>query len=115
MSETIPVIDWEYYSYHFPNIVPESQFSAVEKQAEIEYNNVVHPYMEIPEERKKNTIFQLCNFLYSNRAVLSGKNVTSVNNNGYSESYAVQTTEQAKSAMQELIYDGIGIRLAGVF
>lgn len=115
MSETIPVIDWEYYSSHFPNIVPESQFSAVETQAEIEYNNVVHPYMEIPEERKKNTVFQLCNFLYSNRAVISGKNVTSVNNNGYSESYAVQTTEQAKSAMQELIYDGVGIRLAGVF
>lgn len=115
MPETRPVIDWEYYSSHFPNVIPESQFAAVEAQAEIEYNNVVHPYMEIPEEKKKNTIFQLCNFLYSNMAVLSGRSVTSVNNNGYSETYAIKTTEQARDAMQELIYDGIGVRLAGVF
>lgn len=115
MPEKTPVIDWEYYSSHFPNVIPENQFAVVEAQAEIEYNNVVYPYMEIPEERKKNTIFQLCNFLYSNRDVLSGKNVASVNNNGYSESYAIQTAGQAKDAMQELIYDGIGIRLAGAF
>lgn len=115
MPKTIPAIDWEYYSSHFPNVIPENQFAAVEAQAEIEYDNVVYPYMEIPEERKKNTIFQLCNFLYSNRDVLSGRNVASVNNNGYSESYAVQTSEQARNAMQELIYDGTGIRMAGAF
>lgn len=109
------IIDWEYYSAHFPNIVPEKQFAAVEAQAEIEYNNVVHEYMEISEERQKNTIFQLCNFLYSNSAVISGKAVTSVNNNGYSESYAIQTAEQAKDAIRELIYDCIGTRLAGAF
>lgn len=109
------IIDWEYYSSHFPVIVPEKQFLAVEAQAEIEYRNVVHEYMIVSEECRKNAIFQLCNFLYANSAIMSGKAVTSVNNNGYSESYAIQTREQAQDAMREIIYDCIGTRLAGVF
>ena len=110
------IIDWEYYISHFPNnIVPDKQFIAVEKQAEIEYRKVVKPYMDIPVENEQDAVFQLCNFLYANRAAMSGKAVTSVNNNGYSESYAVQTKAQAQEAMQELIYDCIGTRLAGVF
>lgn len=109
------IIDWKYYSSHFPNVVPEKQFAAVEAQAEIEYKKVVHSYMNIPKEREKDTIFQLCNFLYSNSSVLSGKGVTSVSNNGYSESYSIQTAEQARNAIHELIYDCIGTRLAGVF
>lgn len=111
------LIDWEYYSSHFPSIIPEKQFEAVEAQAEVEFNNVVYEYMlaDISTERQKNTIFQLCNFLYSNQTVLAGKAVTSVSNNGYSESYSIQTTEQAMDAMHELIYEGIGTRLAGAF
>lgn len=92
------IIDWEYYSFHFPNVVPEKQFEAVEAQ-----------------ERQKDTIFQLCNFLWSNQTTLAGHSVTSVNNNGYSESYALQSTAQAQEAMEELIYKGIGTRLAGAF
>lgn len=115
MSETMPIIDWEYYSSHFPNVIPESQFAAVERQAEVEYNRVVKPYMDISEEQKQNTVFQLCNFLYTNQAAMSGKAVTSVSNNGYSESYAITTKEQLDVAMEELIYDCIGTRLAGAF
>ena len=109
------IIDWEYYSSHFPTVVPERQFEAVEAQAETEYKKVVKPYMNIPEERQKDTIFQLCNFLWSNQTTLAGKSVTSVNNNGYSESYALQSAAQAQEAMEELIYKGIGTRLAGAF
>ena len=104
------IIDWEYYSSHFPNVVPEKQFEAVEAQAETEYKKVVKPYMNISEERQKDTIFQLCN-----QTTLAGHSVTSVNNNGYSESYALQSTAQAQEAMEELIYKGIGTRLAGAF
>ena len=109
------IIDWEYYSSHFPNIIPKKQFDAVEAQAEIEYNKVVKPYMEISEECKQNTIFQLCNFLYTNQSAITGKSVTSVSNNGYSESYAVATKEQVSDSMRELIYDCICTRLAGAF
>lgn len=109
------IIDWEYYSSHFPQIIPEKQFNAVEAQAEIEYNKVVKPYMDITEEKKQNAIFEVCNFLWSNQTVMSGKAVTSVSNNGYSESYAIKTKEEAKEALTELIYDCIGTRLAGAF
>lgn len=109
------IIDWEYYISHFSNIVPESKFDAVEQQAEIEYRKVVGEYMDVDPVDEKNAIFQICNFLYTNQAGLSGKAVSSVNNNGYSESYALQNKEQLMDSMREMIYDCIGTRLAGVF
>ena len=39
------IIGWEYYVSHFPVVIPESQFEAVEQQAEIEYRKVVGEYM----------------------------------------------------------------------
>jgi hypothetical protein len=109
------IIDWEYYSSHFPQVVPEAQFAAVEQQAEAEFNRVVKPYMEVPEGRQKETVFQLCNFLYTNRAGLSGKSVKSVSNNGYSESYAVSGRDELAGSIRELIYEYADIRLAGAF
>ena len=109
------IISWEYYVSHFPVVIPESQFDAVERQAEVEYRKVVGEYMDIEPEDEKNAVFQICNFLYINQAGLSGKAVSSVSNNGYSESYALQSKEQLSDALRELIYDCIGTRLAGVF
>ena len=103
------VIDWEYYSSHFPVVIPESNFAAVEAQAEEEYKR------DISEDRQKSTIFRLCNFLYSNQEVIAGSGVTSVNNNGYSETYAISNMQQATEQIREIIYDGIGTRLAGAF
>lgn len=109
------IIDWEYYSSHFPNIVPEEQFKSVENQAEIEYREVIKPYMNVSSVREKDCIFKLCNFIYSNMEVLYGKSVTSVSNNGYSESYGIQNFEQASEQMRELIHKTTGARLAGAF
>lgn len=109
------IIDWEYYSSHFPQVIPEAQFAAVERQAEVEYNRVVKPYMEIPVERQQDAVFQLCNFLYTNKASLSGKSVKSVSNNGYSESYALSGRDELAASIRELIYDCLDIRLAGAF
>lgn len=110
------LIDWEYYDSHFPAIVPEAKFYPIEAQAEIELYKVVKPYMDIPLERKQDCVFQLCNLMYSNMDVLSGKNpVASVSNNGYSESYTAQDITQLREKMKELIYECIGTRLAGAF
>ena len=111
------MIDWEYYSSHFPNPVPKKKFDAVEAQAEREFQRVVPEYMrnEIPEKRQQDAVFQVCNFLYTNAETLAGRSVTSAGNNGYSESYVIQTTAQAKDALRELIYGCIGTRLAGAF
>ena len=109
------MIDWEYYSSHFPNIIPETKFAAVEVQAESEYNRVVKPYMDISLERAQDTIFKLSNFIWSNQSEISGKAVTSVNNNGYSESYAISSPEQMQEAIEQIIYQGVGTRLASAF
>lgn len=109
------IIDWEYYNSHFPNSIPEEQFEAIEQQAEIEYEAVVKPYMNVSAVKERDCIFKLCNFIYENKDVLYGKPVTSVSNNGYSESYGVQNFTQAAEQMKELIYSTIGTRLAGAF
>ncbi len=109
------IIGWEYYVSHFPAVIPESQFEKVEQQAEIEYRKVVGEYMQVDPVDEKNAVFQICNFLYTNQAGLSGRAVSSVNNNGYSETYSLQSKEQLSDALRELIYDCIGTRLAGVF
>lgn len=110
------MITWEYYVSHFPQIIPDEEtFASVERQAQIEYRNVIYPYMEVEEEREKDCIFALCNYLYANADVLSGRQVTSVNNNGYSESYSVQSTQQAREGIRQLIKVCTGIRLAGAF
>lgn len=109
------IIDWEYYSSHFPNLIPEEQFEAVENQAEIEYEEVVKPYMNISATKEKDCIFKLCNFIYENKDILYGKSVVSVSNNGYSESYGMKNFEQAAEQMKEIIYSAIGTRLAGAF
>ena len=109
------IIDWEYYSSHFPQTIPQDQFDWVEEQAETEYREVIKPYMEVSNTREKDCIFKLCNFIYANSEVLYGKGVTSVSNNGYSESYGIQNFEQASEQMRELIYRTTGIRLAGAF
>lgn len=109
------IIDWEYYSSHFPNNIPQEQFDAIENQAEIEYKEVIKPYMEVSAVREKDCIFKLCNFIHQNQEVLYGKGVTSVSNNGYSESYSIATFEQASEQMRELIYKTTGVRMAGAF
>lgn len=109
------IINWEYYSSHFPTVVPQRQFEAVEAQAEAEYNRIAKPYMQIPDERAQDTVFKLCNFLWTNQPAVAGRAVTSVNNNGYSESYAITNPEQVQQSIDEIIYKGIGTRLAGAF
>ena len=115
--KNLKIIDWEYYSSHFPNPIPKKNFDAVLNQAELEFGETVPKFMQdtIEGSRKQNCIFKLCNFIYQNEAVLSGSALTSAGNNGYSESYAFQTPDAARNAMKKLIYDSIGTRLAGAF
>lgn len=111
------IIDWEYYNSHFPRVMPESEFAPVETQAEAEFNRIVPTYLQdtLTDAVKQNCIFAVCNHLYNQAQGSAGSGVTSVSNNGYSESYAVTTQEQAETELRELIYSKIGTRLAGAF
>ena len=111
------IIEWEYYNSHFPRIVPETEFAPVETQAEAEFNRIVPQYLQdtLTDDKKQNAIFAVCNYLYSKAQGHSGEGVSSVSNNGYSESYVVTTQDQAETELREIIYSKIGTRLAGAF
>ena len=111
------IIDWEYYNSHFPNPVPESSFDAVEAQAEVELNKVVPSYVmeNVPPEKRQDCAFQLCNFLYAVASGGAGSGLSSVSNDGYSESYAIKTREELQAEKENIIFSCIGTRLAGAF
>lgn len=111
------LIDWEYYSSHFPAPITEKQFQAIEAQAEVELARVVPAYLlaQIDEKKKQNAVFKLCNFLYANQDAIIGSNISSVSNDGYSESYKIKTEDETETSMCELVYGCIGTRLAGAF
>lgn len=111
------LIDWEYYNSHFPRVIQQSDFSAVETQAEAEFNRIVPQYLQdtLTDAIKQNTIFAVCNYLYTQAQGSAGSGVSSVSNNGYSESYVVTTQDQAETELREIVYSKIGTRLAGAF
>ncbi len=103
------LVNWEDYSSLFDK-VPEGEFSRYERLAEIEVRNVIGPirWANITEltfgyAQLKNCICNVVNALYESDHSAQGKGVTSVSNDGYSESYAVQTSTQAKAELQSMI------------
>jgi len=109
------IIDWEYYSSHFPSTIPQKAFNAVEAQAEIEIGNVVPKYMwdGVSEDKQKDCVFKVCNKLYFNSIHAVGQGISSINNGGYVEQYDTKTHADLQAELEETIFDSIGTRLAG--
>lgn len=102
-------VTWEYYSSLF-NKVPQESFEKAEALAEKEVCNVIGPirWANITEETFGYTQLQdcICNVIDKMAADVKsgkGKGVSSVSNDGYSESYVVQTEEQLRSELQSSI------------
>lgn len=102
-------VNWEYYnSLH--NIVNENDFDRAETLAEKEVQLVIGwiRWANITKDTFGYTQLQdcICNVI-DKMAVDAksgkGKGVSSVSNDGYSESYVVQTEEQLRSELQRSI------------
>jgi hypothetical protein len=105
----LQLVNWEDYSSLFDK-VPEAEFSRYERLAEIEICNVIGPirWANITEQtfgykQLKDCVCNVVNALYESDHSAQGKGITSVSNDGYSESYAVQTATQAKAELQSMI------------
>lgn len=105
----LQLVNWEDYSSLFDK-VPESDFDRYERLAEMEICNVIGPirWANITEltfgyAQLKDCICNVVNALYESERSPQGKGVTSVSNDGYSESYAVQTSTQAKTELRSMI------------
>lgn len=100
------IVSWGYYSSLYSNITEES-FDKKEKLAEKEIQNVIGPirWATITEttfgyEQLQDCICKVINKMAENEASGQGKGVSSVSNDGYSESYVIQTESQLKEEMK---------------
>lgn len=115
------IVDWEYYSSLYDN-VPED-FNRMEKKAENEVCAVIGPirWATITEntfgyKQLQDCICNVINRLIESKRSGVGKGVSSVSNDGYSKSYAIQTETQEKEELHRLIRLWLsGTGLVGAF
>ena len=103
------IVNWEYYS-SLHDVVTEDKFEKAEKLAEKEVCAVIGPIRWARITKKTFGYAQLqdciCNVIdkmATDKKSGKGKGVSSVSNDGYSESYVVQTEEQLRSELQSSI------------
>lgn len=103
------IIDWEYYSSLY-NKVSEENFEVAVTKAEKEVRNVIGliKWNYINEdtfgyEVLKDCIANVIEIMATNDEAGYGKGVTSVSNDGYSESYAVSSKEEVHEQLQSSI------------
>ena len=115
-------VNWEYYS-SLHNTVKEDDFERLEAIAEKEVCNVIGTirWANISDETFGYAQLQdcICNVIDKMAADSKpgkGKGVSSGSNDGYSESYVVQTEEQRRSELQSSIRAWLsGTGLVGVY
>ena len=115
-------VNWEYYS-SLHNTVKEDDFERLEAIAEKEVCNVIGPirWANISDEtfgygQLKDCICNVIDKMAADVKSGKGKGVSSVSNDGYSESYVVQTEEQLRSEMQSSIRSWLsGTGLVGAY
>lgn len=103
------LVDWEYYSSLFGNVSNE-EFDRAEALAEKEVCTVIGPirWANITIDtfgygQLKDCICNVINKMASDEKSGKGKGISSASNDGYSESYVVQTEEQLRSELQSSI------------
>ena len=97
-------IDWEWYSSHFPKLA-EDEFERRLPGAELKVNILTHYRAQSAEGYKLDQVKACVANLLNRTAELeetgAGKNVKSVSNDGYSETYEQVTAEQVEEALRK--------------
>ena len=103
------IVNWEYYSSLFDK-VSKDDFDRVEKHAEKAVSKVIGPirWAVITEntfgyEQLKDCICNTMNELVEQENSGTGKGIASASNDGYSESYVIQTESQAREELNNSI------------
>ena len=97
-------IDWEWYSSHFPKLTKE-EFEEKLPRAEMKVNILTHNRAQTAAgyklEQVKACVANLINRTAELEETGAGKNVKSVSNDGYSETYEQVTAEQMEEALRK--------------
>lgn len=103
------IVDWEYYS-SLHSEVNESDFEKAELRAEKEVCTVIGPirWAAITEdtfgyEQLQDCICNVIDQMTGDDRSGRGKGISSVSNDGYSESYTIQTGEQLRGELHGCI------------
>lgn len=116
------IVNWEYYSSHH-TAVTEKAFDNAEALAEKEVQRVTGwiRWANITEEtfgyeQLKDCICNVMDKMAADAKSGKGKGLSSAGNDGYSESYVVQTEEQLRNELQSSIRAWLsGTGLAGAY
>ena len=102
-------VTWEYYSSLF-NKVPKESFEKAEALAEKEVCAVIGPIRwanitadTFGYQQLQDCICNVIDKMAADSKSGKGKGISSASNDGYSESYVVQTEEQLRSELQSSI------------
>lgn len=103
-------VNWEYYSSLYSKISDEKEFTKSELLAEKEVCAVIGPIRwafitsdTFGYEQLKDCICKTIDKMAEDAESGKGKGVSSVSNDGYSESYVVQTEEQLRNELHSSI------------
>jgi len=119
------IVDWSYYSSLHNVITDQTEFDTAEALAEQEVRSVIGPvrWQEITSDTFGYDVLQdcICNVIDKQTQDArsgKGKGITSISNDGYSESYAAeaQTREQLTEEMRGCIRQWLsGSGLVGAY
>lgn len=103
------LVNWEYYS-SLHNLITEDNFEKAELLAEKEVCAVIGPirWATITDstfgyEQLQDCICNVIDKMATDSKTGKGQGLSSVSNDGYSESYVVQTADQLRSELQSSI------------
>lgn len=123
-------IDWEYYSTFYTEITEKETFDRLCVKAEGKLDALTHmramrfmrdyrrthatDFQKQVYTQVKNTVCELVNAIYIQEASGMGTGITSVSNDGYSESYKITTEAEKEAQIYSTIRAGLsGTGLAG--
>jgi len=124
-------VDWDYYSTFYTEIADEETFDRLCAKAEGKLDAFTHmrAMRFMRDYRKtyatdfqkqvctqvKNTVCELLNTIYMHETSGMGTGITSVSNDGYSESYKITTEAEKEAQLYSIVRTGLaGTGLAGV-
>lgn len=124
-------ITWEDYNSLYSGIPDEETFNRLMKRVKTRMDAITHmrvsrfvgsyrkttatDYQKQVYEQIRGTACELADLLYVQDMSGMGTGITSVSNDGYSESYAVTTAAQKEAQQRETVLRGLrGTGLAGV-
>lgn len=126
----MPYITWEYYSSLFTEVTDKAEFERLNTKAGIKIDILTHmrakrfkdeyqedtatDFHKLVHSQIQQTVCELINALYAQETSGMGTGISSVSNDGYSESYKITTAAEKEAQLLNIVRSGLsGTGLAG--